>query len=314
MKRYLLFFSLVFSLPVFSQNITDKDKKVFLDSLWQETAEGNHKYYRIIKDYQFEQDIYKVFDYYKNGVLQMEGSYKGRDLTYKKGEFIYYYENGNKKFKTNSENSKNTGLYYEWYENGNKKTEGEYILKEKSFDNELKINQFWNKESSQLVINGNGLYEEIDEDSFVRGKITEGLKDSIWNGYNKKEEIKFTEVYKKGEFIKGELTYKNNETIYYKTLEEQPRPKKGMGHFVNYLATNLKKRSINDSLTGRILLEFIIEKDGKISDVKVIKGLNPLIDDVAMKTLTNYENWIPGTQRGRNIRVKYNLPLKFDSK
>ena len=68
-----------------------------MDSLWNETTEANHKYYRIIKDYFSEKQTNIVFDYYKSGELQMTGNSKTKDHLQKEGQFIYYYENGNKK-------------------------------------------------------------------------------------------------------------------------------------------------------------------------------------------------------------------------
>ena len=174
---FLFFSKLCFAQP------TSIDRKVYLDSSWIETTSENYKYYRIIKDYYSDKDLYLIKDYYKSGVLQMEGTSKTKDNASKEGEFIFYYENGNKKAVTNYIKSRPNGKSSEWYENGNKKLEGEYIENEKTFFGELKIFQFWNSKELQTVTDGNGDYEEISEYFYASGKIKDGFKDGLWEGY-----------------------------------------------------------------------------------------------------------------------------------
>jgi antitoxin component YwqK of YwqJK toxin-antitoxin module len=185
----LLYFSLLFLLVpklCISQTSTI-DRKIYLDSTWNETTSENYKYYRIIKDFYSDKDFYLIKDYYKSGVLQMEGTSKTKDANSKEGEFVFYYENGNKKAVTNYIKSRPNGKSSEWYENGNKKLDGEYIEDEKTFVGALKVFQFWNSKNVQTVLDGNGDLEEISEFFFAAGKVKNGFKDGNWEGYDKKK-------------------------------------------------------------------------------------------------------------------------------
>lgn len=70
---------------------------VYLDSTWNETTQDNYKYYRIIIEYNLDKTHYKFYDYFKSGVMYMQGKSESKNELLKDGEFIFYYENGNKK-------------------------------------------------------------------------------------------------------------------------------------------------------------------------------------------------------------------------
>ncbi|TRX22495.1 hypothetical protein FNW25_14400 [Flavobacterium franklandianum] len=87
----------------------------------------------------------------------------------KTGQFVSFYENGNRKSIANYKKDRIYGDYYELYENGNKKLDGDYIESKVKLETSLKINQFWNSKNIQEVIDGNGNYEEIKDGYFASG-------------------------------------------------------------------------------------------------------------------------------------------------
>ncbi len=180
----IILFSLLFLFipKLCLSQITENDKKILMDSLWKETTDANYKYYRIIKDYNLEKESYKILDYYRNGVLQMEGMSKTRDDNSKIGEYNWYYENGNRKSASNYKDGKVFGKVFEWYENGNKKEEGEYTEEDFATGRGYKINQFWNPMNQQTIINGNGLYESNTKYYLDKGEYKNGYKNGIWTG------------------------------------------------------------------------------------------------------------------------------------
>ena len=98
-----ILFSILFLLVpklVISQ-ITENDKIIYLDSIWKKSNNENHQYYRVIKDSKLKKESYIVNDYYKSNVLYMKGTSSSDDKLVKEGEFIFYYENGNKKSVSN---------------------------------------------------------------------------------------------------------------------------------------------------------------------------------------------------------------------
>ena len=74
---------------------------------------------------------------------------------------------------------------------------------------------------------------------------------------------------------------------------------------------NYPQEAIDKKIEGRVFLTFIIETDGSVSNVTVVKGLDPLIDSVAVKAIKESPRWSPGRQRGQPVRVRYSFPLNF---
>ena len=81
----------------YSQSPKIVSVKIFLDSLKNETSEANHKYYRIIRDYNADKALYEFSEYYKSGKIALRGTTKDRDHIKLDGNVITYYENGGKK-------------------------------------------------------------------------------------------------------------------------------------------------------------------------------------------------------------------------
>ena len=64
-------------------------------------------------------------------------------------------------------------------------------------------------------------------------------------------------------------------------------------------------------ISGRVYVRFVIEKDGSVTDVQVVKGIGGGCDEEAVKVLENSPKWIPGKQRGNNVRVYMTVPILF---
>lgn len=298
---------LLTSLLSFSQ--TSNDKTIYLDSLWQETSQGNHKYYMVIKDYYTEKESYKIYNYYQSGAIQMEGTSKTKDAMLRDGECIFYYENGNKKIITNYVKSRPNGKCFEWYENGNKKLEGEYIEDEKTFFGELKINQFWDANNVQKVIDGNGDYEDVGEKSFASGKIKNGFKDGFWQGYDKKTGYTYSETYENHKLISGISIDSNKVSHTYKVVELKPIPRRGYEHFYKYVGKNINIPKKYDNISGKIIIQFIVNKEGEVVEPKIIKSLNYDLDIEALRVLTSYGKWSAGEIRGIKVKCTFSLPI-----
>ena len=163
-----------------SVNAFSQDKTIYLNEKGYQVSEANQAYYRIIKDYNLDKDLYATSTYYKSGKLQMEGFSKSKDQLVEEGEFRYYYENGQKRLVENFKNGKPEGNYASWRENGNQETEGEYLPDKNGGESQFKILQFWDESNTQKVIDGNGILEEISKDETVKGRIKDGLKDGVW--------------------------------------------------------------------------------------------------------------------------------------
>jgi periplasmic protein TonB len=75
--------------------------------------------------------------------------------------------------------------------------------------------------------------------------------------------------------------------------------------------TNYPQEAIDKKIRGTVFLSFVVERDGSVSNINVIKGVNPLLDNEAVKAISESPKWTPGLQRGQPVRVRYLIPLNF---
>lgn len=75
--------------------------------------------------------------------------------------------------------------------------------------------------------------------------------------------------------------------------------------------TNYPQEAIDAKIRGTVFLTFVVEKDGSVSNVTVLKGVHPLLDNEAIKAISESPKWSPGLQRGQPVRVRYQIPLSF---
>jgi len=96
-------------------------------------------------------------------------------------------------------------------------------------------------------------------------------------------------------------------------VETQPEPEGGMKAFYEYIAHNLTYPvpARRNNIQGRVYIEFVVEKDGSLTDVKILKGIGGGCDEEAIRIIKNAPRWNPGKQRGRPVRVKMVLPVLF---
>jgi TonB family protein len=306
-----VFFFLAISTKLFAQTPTPVSKLVYLDSMWAETTEGNHKYIRLIEEYYSDKKAYIFKDYYKSKAMKMISTSLDRDIIRKEGQSVYYYENGNKESTVNYSEGKKTGKEYNWYDNGNLESEIEYFEKEKGIV-EFKINNYWNRQKEQKVSGGNGDYEDIDDNGNEEsGKVKDGFPDGIWKGKNIKGKYTFVENYENGKLISGVSTDSLGIKHPYNTINQPPTPKKDMNSFYSYVAKSMyfPPEARNNSVSGKIYLSFIVDKEGKLVEPRILKGIGYGLDESAINVIKYAKNWNPGIRRGIPVRVLYTLPI-----
>lgn len=96
-------------------------------------------------------------------------------------------------------------------------------------------------------------------------------------------------------------------------VEEDPMPAGDMQSFYTYLSKNLNypKKAIRDGIEGKVYVQFVVNTDGSITELKVLKGISPECDQEAMRVLAKAPKWKPGKQRGRAVRVQMSMPIVF---
>ena len=99
----------------------------------------------------------------------------------------------------------------------------------------------------------------------------------------------------------------------YDIVEVMPQYPGGMPELMEYLAKNIKYpvQAQKKGIEGRVTVRFIVEKDGSISNVTVVRHIHPLLDKEAVRVIKAMPKWSPGMLNGKPVRVKFNIPVAF---
>ncbi len=96
-------------------------------------------------------------------------------------------------------------------------------------------------------------------------------------------------------------------------VEQRPEPYGGMKAFYEFVSDNLKypPKATRMGVEGRVFVEFIVEKDGSLTDINVAKGIGGGCDEEAVRVISSAPKWNPGRQRGNAVRVRMIIPIVF---
>lgn len=104
------------------------------------------------------------------------------------------------------------------------------------------------------------------------------------------------------------------EDTIFEVVEEQPVPPGGsIEAMLTWIQKNLvyPERALDNNIQGRVVVQFVVEKDGSVSQPKVVRGVDPLLDKEALRVVSKMGKWQPGKQRGKAVRSRYSLPIVF---
>ena len=99
----------------------------------------------------------------------------------------------------------------------------------------------------------------------------------------------------------------------FTVVEEQPTYPGGEDARIKFLQANMKypEEAKELGVQGKVYVTFVVEVDGSITDVKVLRGIGSGCDDEAVRVVKSMPRWVPGKQRGVPVRVQFNLPINF---
>ena len=99
----------------------------------------------------------------------------------------------------------------------------------------------------------------------------------------------------------------------FQIVEEMPAYPGGEQKMMEYIAKNIKYPQIarESGIQGRVFVGFVVEPDGSVSNVKIMRGIGGGCDEEAMRVVKAMPKWKPGKQRGKAVRVSYTLPVMF---
>lgn len=111
----------------------------------------------------------------------------------------------------------------------------------------------------------------------------------------------------------GKVTEEDYDQLTFNVVEKMPEFEGGMENMMRYLQTNIKypEEAKKKGTQGRVVVQFVVEKDGSIVESKVVKSVSPELDAEALRVVKAMPKWIPGEQRGKKVRVLFTLPVSF---
>ena len=142
--------------------------------------------------------------------------------------------------------------------------------------------------------------EIMDNDSKVEESTIQASDDT-----QAAVEVKYTPVEVEEEEV--------DEQQIFTIVEEQPEFPGGMAECYKWIGKNLNYPTISaeNGVQGRVTVNFVVNADGSIVDVKVIRGVDPYLDKEAIRVVSKMPKWKPGKQRGKAVRCSFNLPVRF---
>jgi len=115
------------------------------------------------------------------------------------------------------------------------------------------------------------------------------------------------------EYIPIEDDDEEEETQIFTVVESMPGFPGGDAARMKYLASNIKYPTLarESGIQGRVFVTFVVETNGQVTDVKILRGIGGGCDEEAMRVIKNMPKWNPGKQRGKSVRVQFNMPILF---
>ncbi len=104
-----------------------------------------------------------------------------------------------------------------------------------------------------------------------------------------------------------------DEIFNFYVLEDKPVFPGGEAALLKYIAKNTRYPEIakENGITGRVFVQFVINKKGEVVNVEVIRGVDPYLDAEALRVVKSLPNWAPGKQRGKPVKVSFQVPINF---
>ncbi len=103
---------------------------------------------------------------------------------------------------------------------------------------------------------------------------------------------------------------KDSDENIYDVVEQMPSFQGGNVALLSYISKTIKIPA-EDCGQGRVIVRFVVEKDGRITNAIVTRSVDPAFDREALRIINSMPKWIPGKKNGRNVRVRYNVPVRF---
>jgi TonB family protein len=277
-------------------------------------------YIRIVREPDSASTLYNVFEFYLNGAKKLTGRSSKINPPQYQGVCVTYYANGQRESVVSYKNGSRAGDDIEFYPNGRLYTQFTYPEDNKDYSpffGGYLIKTNTDSLGTPQVTDGNGYYKAFDgKFKYVdeEGPVKDGKRDGQWKGNFQSIHTTFTETYDNGLLVSGTATTKDGKVnTYIKSRWVSPQFKGGVEAFGRYLSRkiNYADEARRQNIQGTVILTFVVEKDGSLTDIRVVRSVAAILDDEAVRVLKDSPKWLPGTQFGLPSRVQYTVPVSF---
>ena len=164
-----------------------------------------------------------------------------------------------------------------------------------------------------------GVSHDFEGDKQNKGEVSEksGMNDNPQDNSrsfeDSKSQAKNTTEFTQRDIEKGEVQ-KAEDINIYEVVDRPPSFPGGMGALMSWLGQNVRYpvTAAENGVQGRVIVQFVVEKDGSVTNVRVAKSVDPSLDKEAVRVVKSMPRWIPGKSNGSTVRVKHTVPVVFN--
>lgn len=314
MKKTLLtiLFGFIVYLPSIAQTISvtkhDTTAYYMRNDFAMASGEADAKSLRLI--IKVDSGLFRIEDYYMDATPKMLAySFLDR-MNFEggtQGKRIDYYPNGKEKIVSYYKSGQEVGDAISYYPNGKVYNIITYSGKD-AFLKEC-------RDSTDRVLceNGNGKWIKFNDyfNIYVTGNVVNGKEDGEWIGspVNNK---KMQGVYADGKLISGDLSFSKKQK-FLNNYDVPPMFKGGVKGFALFLSKTIvyPKKAREDNVQGNVNLSFIVDIEGNITDIEVLRGIGGGADEEAVRALKTSPRWKPAIKDGKPVPVQFSVPVNF---
>lgn len=159
----------------------------------------------------------------------------------------------------------------------------------------------------------NVVYQQPQKKIIKKGKKNATVKMGPVNEIVVTEQVPDVQEEVKPVEMPNGMKVEKQEKDTYDVVEQMPQFPGGPAALMQFLSQNIRypETAYKAGDQGRVIVKFIVEKDGSISDAQTVKSVSPELDAEALRVINSMPNWMPGMQNGEPVRVKYVVPVTF---
>ncbi len=274
-------------------------------------------YIRIVREPDSGSVLYKVMEYYANGVLKFVGSSSEVEPVRLEGTCINYFKTGKRETIFNYRRGYKFGNQFYYHANGQLLENTYYPDSINLYKEVYRVVALNDSTGKEMVVDGNGHYIGYDESLkkiISEGDIKNGVKHGKWVSSIKNDSIITTENYNEGLLINGTAKFANGDVSTYKEANKLPQFPGGIESLGYFLGKQLRypEEALRKDVMGRVEVAFFVEPDGSLSNIAPVgRKLGAGLEEEATRVIKLSPKWIPATQYGRAIRHSYKMPIVF---